>query len=123
MNGQFNNTTNYFDRNRNSDIQVITASGEFVYQALPNIKKQFYNIYQQKEPLILDLSQVVQIDSTGFGFILNIIKQLVSPTDLILVVSDEFILELFMITKVDKLVKIVRSLDLALIFLKSEEKQ
>lgn len=105
---------NDFTKSTKNDIQVITATGEFVYQTLARVKELFYRIYDASEPLILDVSQVTQIDSTGFGFVLNIIKQLKQPTDLVILVEDEFIYELFSITKIDKLVTIVTTLEAAI---------
>lgn len=103
----------FFKTTKIENVRVIVGMGEFVYQTLSPVKEQFYKIFVKDEPFILDLSNVTQIDSTGFGFILNIVKQLKSKKDMIIYLKDEFILELFTITKIDKLVPIVSTLEVA----------
>ncbi|KNY28805.1 STAS domain-containing protein [Pseudobacteroides cellulosolvens] len=113
------------DRTNSSDIILITNtvhgnnlticfSGYLVYQNSGLAKEKLNENYKDSDGYILDFSKVTRIDSTGFGLILNFMSKKPKNSPVVAVVCDEFIMELFKITKIDRLVPLCSSIDEAL---------
>ncbi len=113
------------DRTNSSDIILITNTfqennllicfcGHLVYQNSSLAKEKLDENYKEAEGYILEFSKITRIDSTGFGLILSFMSKKPMNSPVAAVVSNEFIMELFKITKIDKLVPLCNSIDEAL---------
>lgn len=97
--------------NNQNDIKVIETSGRLVYQTTQEAKEQLKDLNENKNGYIMDMRNLERIDSTGFGLVLSVIKRIPRDKKLVVVVSDEFIKELFYITKVNTLVDITDNME------------
>lgn len=91
---------------KKEDILFIYASGSLIYQTIPSAKKQTESLDLETKNYLFDMSLVTKVDSTGFGFILNVIKRIPKASRLVVVLTDSHIIDLFQITKVNQLVDI-----------------
>ena len=103
-----------FHAEQKGEIQIFYLQGELIYQTVNQAKQILNSLLESTKGYILNLEQVKKIDSTGFGFILNMIKKIPQDSKLVIVVSDPFIKDLFNITKIDKLVELVPSISEAM---------
>jgi anti-sigma B factor antagonist len=84
-------------------VHVITASGEIHVSTAPSLSQRLHTIIESgKTTLVLDLSAVEFIDSTGLSVLLNGLR-LVNQRDgrLALVCANPTVLRLFHITRLD----------------------
>jgi anti-sigma B factor antagonist len=97
----------------NKDIQVkvfarkidsylkLDILGSLLYQSVTEVKKEISEALEDAEGYLLDLTALKQIDSTGFGVIVNLAKRLKTGSVMIIIIKDEYIRDLFRITKLD----------------------
>lgn len=96
--------------NSNHDAQIlvesvdcytkITLTGTLVYHNLDEVKAVFKTLEVNSQGYIIVLDQVLHIDSTGFGAIVNFAKRIQSSIGkIVMVVPDRFIRELFQISQ------------------------
>lgn len=104
----------------NSEVQIITLKGILVYQNVQMVKEKINEIFFKAENYILDLTETAKIDSTGFGLIINIYKRIPETGELMAVVADPFIRELFSITKIDRIIKVLSSVEEGLKIIKEK---
>jgi len=116
--------------NDNKDIQMKVVArkidpylkldilGSLLYQSVTEAKKEISEALEDAEGYLLDLTALKQIDSTGFGVIVNLAKRLKTGSVMIIIIKDEYIRDLFRITKLDRLFSIVESVEEALKMLK-----
>jgi anti-sigma B factor antagonist len=64
--------------------------------------------------IILDLSQVVFIDSSGLGAILSILKRMPKGTDLVICGATEPVMSMFKLTRLDRVLTMRATVDEAL---------
>ncbi len=68
-----------FNITKEDDITVIHVVGDLVAGKLYDIKKRTNELLQEDNPkIILDLTDVNFVDSSGVGFLINILKTLAS---------------------------------------------
>ncbi|WP_107949721.1 STAS domain-containing protein [Lysinibacillus parviboronicapiens] len=92
---------------------VITFTGDLEYGVIEDIKKDLQALkLETKHGYIIDMQKVTNIDSTGFGMIVNFAKKVsVNEKRIAIIVVDDFILNLFAISQCDKIFPIAKSED------------
>ena len=96
---------------------VVTVSGEVDVETAPALKERLDQVDRSagEQAVVVDLTAVTFIDSTGLGALIGVRKQCVEAgRDLRLVVGEPRILRVFEITALAELFSIHPSLDLAL---------
>ncbi|KYG91281.1 STAS domain-containing protein [Metasolibacillus sp. FSL H7-0170] len=94
----------------------IAFSGSLEYGLIEDIKKQLQSqSFQTELGFILNMSHVKNIDSTGFGMIVNFAKKVsIQNQKIVIIVVDSFVRKLFAISQCDKIFPIVDNEDAAL---------
>ncbi|PID13916.1 anti-anti-sigma factor [Sporosarcina sp. P34] len=90
---------------------IIKFSGHLQYGLIEEVKKQLQTTpFTEGRNFILDMSNVQNIDSTGFGMIVNFAKKVSQNNKKIaIIVVDTFVRRLFSISQCDKIFPIVES--------------
>ncbi len=92
------------------DIQIFSLNGRLTYDYISDLKTEIADSIVEAKGYVLDLSTVQQIDSTGMGMIVNIAKYITKDSELVIVNSDEFLQELFEVSKLNTIFNIQKSL-------------
>ncbi|HHY73336.1 MAG TPA: STAS domain-containing protein [Bacillus bacterium] len=93
-------------------IVQITFKGELVYEYIDTVKVRLEDIPLNSKEYIFEMKEVVHIDSTGFGLIVNLAKKLLeNDTKIVFVVDDELIIELFKISQLNRVFPLVKTMD------------
>jgi anti-sigma B factor antagonist len=94
---------------------VLRVGGEVDVATAPRLREQLIALVNdQRYHLVVDLSEVDFIDSTGLGVLIGALKRVRSRDgDLHLVCSDDRILRVFEITGLDQIFTIHESVDAA----------
>lgn len=94
------------------DVVRITFEGALVYEIIESVKAKLERVPHHAKEYIFEMKDVVHIDSTGFGVIVNLAKRLIkNDTKIVFVVEDEIIKELFNISQLNKVFPIVGSIN------------
>lgn len=93
---------------------MIHFTGYLQYGLIEDMKKQLQSEISpataQNTDYILNMSHVKNIDSTGFGMIVNFAKNIsMKQNKIVIIVVDDFVRKLFAISQCDKLFPIVNS--------------
>jgi len=90
---------------------LITFAGSLEYGIIEDIKKELQShSFETGYGYIIDMQHVTNIDSTGFGMIVNFAKKAsVNSKHIVIIVVDDFIRNLFAISQCDKIFPIVKS--------------
>lgn len=90
---------------------LITFSGNLEYGIIEDIKKELQaHSFETEHGYIIDMQQVNNVDSTGFGMIVNFAKKVsVNGKQIAIIVVDHFVRSLFAISQCDKIFPIVQS--------------
>ncbi|AXH98234.1 anti-sigma factor antagonist [Sporosarcina sp. PTS2304] len=88
---------------------VLEFSGYLQYTLIEELKKRLQTTrFKEGHSFILDMSNVQNIDSTGFGMIVNFAKKVSLKNEKIaIIVVDAFVRKLFAISQCDKVFPIV----------------
>ncbi|KUO77961.1 MAG: hypothetical protein APF81_04325 [Desulfosporosinus sp. BRH_c37] len=89
----------------------LNIEGGLIYQSITEVKKEITEVFEDAEGYLLDLTALKQIDSTGFGVIVNTAKRIKTGRVMIIIIKDDYIRDLFRITKLDRLFSIVESVE------------
>lgn len=94
-----------------TDIAVITCEGTLNHERTKALEKVWENLKQHnKFKIILDLSSINNIYSCGLGAIIKIHKDAVAAKGMLVVVCTEgYVTNLFAVTKLSRILKIVRN--------------
>lgn len=94
---------------------VVRVGGEVDVATAPRLREQLISLVnEQRTLLVVDLSEVDFIDSTGLGVLIGALKRVRSRDgELHLVCSDQRILRVFEITGLDQVFRIHETLDAA----------
>lgn len=94
-----------------ADYILIAFTGDLEYGLIEDIKKDLQSLnLETKHGYIIDMQKVTNIDSTGFGMIVNFAKKVsVKDKKIAIIVVDDFIRNLFAISQVDKVFPITNS--------------
>jgi len=94
-----------------ADYIVIAFTGDLEYGMIEEIKSDLQTLsLDTKHGYIIDMQKVTNIDSTGFGMIVNFAKKVsVKDKKIAIIVVDDFIRNLFAISQVDKVFPIAES--------------
>ena len=94
-----------------ADYILIAFTGNLEYGLINDIKDKLQQItLDTKHGYIIDMQKVTNIDSTGFGMIINFAKQVtIAEKKIAIIVTDEFIRKLFAISQCDKVFPIANS--------------
>lgn len=87
----------------------IVLAGDLEYEIIEDVKKEI-NIqnFKTDHDYMIDMKRVTNIDSTGFGMIVNFAKKVaVKGKKIVIILEDEFIKNLFAISQCDKVFPIV----------------
>lgn len=89
---------------------LISFSGNLEYGKIEEMKKELNaHMFDVDADYVIDMQHVVNIDSTGFGMIVNFAKKVsVRNKKIVIIVADEFIRNLFAISQCDKIFPIVK---------------
>ncbi|MER1985767.1 MAG: STAS domain-containing protein [Solibacillus sp.] len=89
---------------------LITFAGNLEYGKIEEIKKELHaHMFDADADYVIDMQQVNNVDSTGFGMIVNFAKKVsVRGKKIVIIVADEFIRNLFAISQCDKVFPIVK---------------
>ena len=93
------------------EYHIISLTGSLEYGIIETAKAKLQNLsLQAGQGYIIDLQKVENIDSTGFGMIVNFAKKVaVQGKKIVIIVVDEFVRNLFAISQCDKVFPIVKS--------------
>ena len=93
------------------EYQIISLTGSLEYGIMETAKAKLQSLsLQTGQGYIIDLQNVDNIDSTGFGMIVNFAKKVtVQGKKIVIIVVDDFIRNLFAISQCDKVFPIVKS--------------
>jgi len=94
-----------------ADYILIAFTGDLEYGLIEDIKKDLQSLnLETKHGYIIDMQKVTNIDSTGFGMIVNFAKKVsLKEKKIAIIVIDDFIRNLFAISQVDKVFPITNS--------------
>lgn len=106
---------------KRNDYVFITFTGSLEYGIIETVKKKLQEqIIESDNGYIIDMKQVSNIDSTGFGMIVNFARKVsVNGNNIAIIVVDEFIRTLFSISQCDKVFPIVTTEEEGIQILKS----
>jgi len=93
------------------DYHIISLTGSLEYGIIETAKAKLQSLsLQSGQGYVIDLQKVTNIDSTGFGMIVNFAKKVeVQGKKIVIIVVDDFIRNLFTISQCDKVFPIVKS--------------
>jgi len=97
------------DRSGHEDLAVVILGGEVDYEVSPQLRTHLFRaITAGKRRLVLDLSDVVFIDSTAIGVIAGAVERLdpASGGSLAVVCTHEKVLEILEITGLDSVITV-----------------
>lgn len=101
----------------------ILFKGKLIYTTIQFAKKRIDELLEEADGYIIDLYNIEQIDSTGFGFLINVGKRLNAiEKDMVILVKDAIIRELFEISKLDQVFSIVENTQESINILKEKSK-
>lgn len=105
-----------------TDYISIAFTGDLEYGMIEDIKKDLQNQNLETENgYIIDMQKVTNIDSTGFGMIVNFAKKVsVKGKKIVIIVVDDFVRNLFAISQCDKVFPIVTTEEEARQLIKGE---
>lgn len=105
------------DVSEQGDWSVLAVGGEIDVATAPRLREQLIALVNdQRYRLVVDLSGVDFIDSTGLGVLIGALKRVRSHDgDLHLVCSDSRIVRVFEITGLDQIFRIHETLDAAVV--------
>lgn len=94
------------------NYMTIEFSGHLEYGKIEGIKKRLQEegVFQAETNYVIDMQKVTNVDSTGFGTIVNFAKKVsMRKQQISIVVVDPFIRNLFAISQCDKIFPVVTS--------------
>ena len=94
-----------------TDYIPIAFTGNLEYGVIDELKEELHAIsLDTKHGYVIDMQKVTNIDSTGFGMIINFAKKVaIAEKKIAIIVTDEFIRKLFAISQCDKVFPIAKS--------------
>ncbi|MFJ5764431.1 STAS domain-containing protein [Lysinibacillus sp. NPDC093210] len=94
-----------------TDYIPISFTGNLEYEVIDELKEELHAIsLDTKHGYVMDMQKVTNIDSTGFGMIINFAKKvMIAEKKIAIIVTDEFIRKLFAISQCDKVFPIAKS--------------
>lgn len=98
---------------KNADYISIVFTGDLEYGTIEDIKKELQaHSFETEHGYLIDMQHVTNIDSTGFGMIVNFAKKVsVKKKPIVILVVDDFIRNLFAISQCDKVFPIVKTVE------------
>ncbi|QZY54684.1 STAS domain-containing protein [Crassaminicella profunda] len=104
--------------------QKFIIKGKLIYTTIQWAKQQVDELIRKEDGYIVDLHNITQIDSTGFGFLINLGKKLMkNDENMVILVKDKMIRELFGISKLDQVFCVVETLEDGINILNKKNKQ
>lgn len=93
------------------DFVYITFTGVLEYGIINSVKKNLHEqLLESEKGYIINMKNVSNIDSTGFGMIVNFARKVsVNGNNIAIIVVDDFVRTLFAISQCDKVFPIVTS--------------
>ncbi|MEK5333634.1 MULTISPECIES: STAS domain-containing protein [unclassified Lysinibacillus] len=94
-----------------TDYISIAFTGNLEYGLIDELKEELHAIsLDTKHGYVIDMQRVTNIDSTGFGMIINFAKKVtIAEKKIAIIVTDDFIRKLFAISQCDKVFPIAKS--------------
>ncbi|WP_339261913.1 STAS domain-containing protein [Lysinibacillus sp. FSL K6-3209] len=117
------NQKNMINIDTKADYILIAFTGKLEYGLIGDIKEELHAIsFDTKHGYIIDMQKVANIDSTGFGMIINFAKKVTTfDKKIAIIVTDDFIRKLFAISQCDKVFPIAKNELQAKQFIKEEK--
>lgn len=105
-----------------ADYISIVFTGDLEYGIIEDVKKELQaQNFETEHGYIIDMQRVTNIDSTGFGMIVNFAKKVSTKGKKIaIIVADDFIRNLFAISQCDKVFPIMKNEEEAKQLIKGE---
>lgn len=105
------NQKNMITIDTKADYILIAFTGNLEYGLISDMKEELQTIsLDTKHGYIIDMQKVTNIDSTGFGMIINFAKKVTTLDKKIsIIVTDNFIHKLFEISQCNKVFPIAKS--------------
>jgi len=105
------NQKNMITIDTKADYILIAFTGNLEYGLISDMKEELQTIsLDTKHGYIIDMQKVTNIDSTGFGMIINFAKKVTTLDKKIsIIVTDHFINKLFAISQCNKVFPIAKS--------------
>lgn len=105
-----------------ADYISIAFTGDLEYGIIEDVKKELQGLsFETEHGYIIDMQKVTNVDSTGFGMIVNFAKKVsVKGKKIVIIVVDDFIRNLFAISQCDKVFPIVTKEEDARLLIKGE---
>lgn len=101
----------YINIKEEAEYQVIELKGRLTYDYIAEYKVNIIENIKEAKGYIIDLSSIIQVDSTGMGLLVNTAKHFISNQQrMVLIINDKLILELFTIAKLDKVFNICKDM-------------
>ncbi len=102
---------NMININSKADYISIAFTGNLEYGLIDELKEELHAIsLEPKHGYVIDMQNVTNIDSTGFGMIINFAKKvMIAEQKIAIIVTDAFIRKLFAISQCDKVFPIAKS--------------
>jgi anti-sigma B factor antagonist len=92
--------------------------------AAPGFRERMAEFIQQgKRQIVLDLSDVTFLDSTGLGAIVSSLKRLEGNGIMVICGAGEMVMDVFRLTRMDRVFPIVRSLEEALVLARDPKRR
>ncbi|OEF96261.1 STAS domain-containing protein [Desulfuribacillus alkaliarsenatis] len=92
-------------------MQIVSIKGKLTYGTTQEAKVRLKNLFDNSaDGYIIDMADVEYIDSTGFGLLINFAKQIASiDRKMALIVTNDFIYDLFKISKFHLVFPVVKT--------------
>jgi len=89
----------------------IVLTGDLEYGIIGDVKKELQSQNLDiNNKYVINMKEVTNIDSTGFGMIVNFARKVsVKGNEIVIIVVDEFVRSLFSISQCDKVFPIVKT--------------
>ncbi|HJV44212.1 MAG TPA: STAS domain-containing protein [Bacillota bacterium] len=86
----------------------IVVEGKMIYANSHDVKKYIFGNLKEFQGYIFDMTRLRQIDSTGFGVLINVAKRLnEKQRKMVIIIQDPYMKELFFIAKFHFILSIV----------------
>ena len=98
-----------------NDVVVLRLKGKLIYDTEEDVNLAFQELLNQEKSVLLDISQLNYINSSGLGIFINLLKNIKRIGKRLIVINPSpEVKVLFEITSLDKMFDTVKTVDEAL---------
>lgn len=112
-----------FEEKFNGDILITKLlNTRLDAHTAENFKARFQNYIENNHQwIVMDISEVNFIDSSGLGAIVSVLKRMKGRGDIIISGTNDAVMRMFKLTRMNKIFKMVENEDLAVEMLQKEK--